>query len=103
MLPALSFRSVWGPTATCFVIAICAWILVGKECVLILFFLWWFSALAFLLEKALPGWSVTLVELEDDQQLSLKNPNPTPPIPTLSFAPEDTKMSLPPEENEGAM
>lgn len=51
MLPALSFRCMWGPTASCFIIVICACVLVGKGCVLLLLFLWWFSASAFLLES----------------------------------------------------
>lgn len=50
ILPALSFRSIWGPAEICFIIAIYACVLVGKGCVLLFLFLWWFSALVFLLE-----------------------------------------------------
>lgn len=39
MLLALSFRSVWGPTANCFIIVICACIFVGEGvCVTFAFF-----------------------------------------------------------------
>lgn len=50
MVPALSALGICGDLLQTFIIVICACVLVGKGCVLLLLFLWWFSALTFLLE-----------------------------------------------------